>query len=163
MLDDYFSFRKRYGDVSVLDTPTYLFGLESGREIWVDLEPGKTLVISLQAVSDAFEDGTRTVYFELNGVGRHVSVSDKSLVGSATSVRKVDRSNDLQVGASMPGTVIAVSCKAGDAVAEGDALLTLEAMKMETVVRAHRAGTVGEVLCKQGDAVQAEDLLVVLD
>ncbi len=162
VMNDYLDFFHRHADVSVLDTPHYFYGMEPEEEIWVELEPGKTLVIRLQAVSDAFEDGTRTVYFELNGQGRHVSIVDRSLAKPASSARKADRSDQNHVGASMPGKVIAVSCAPGEAVKEGQPLLTLEAMKMETVVRAPRAGKVVEVVCKLKASVQAGDLLVVL-
>jgi pyruvate carboxylase len=136
--------------------------MEPEEEIWVELEPGKTLVIRLQAVSDAFEDGKRTVYFELNGQGRYVSVTDRSLRKPASAARKADRNDQSHIGASMPGKVVAVLCAPGQAVKEGEPLLTLEAMKMETVVRAPRAGKVAEVVCKLKAPVQADDLLVVM-
>jgi pyruvate carboxylase len=162
VMNDYLDFFARHADVSILDTPHYFYGMEPEEEIWVELEPGKTLVIRLQAVSDAFEDGTRTVYFELNGQGRYVSVTDRSLSKPASAARKADRNDQNHIGASMPGKVIAVLCAPGQAVKEGEPLLTLEAMKMETVVRAPRAGKVVEVVCKLKVPVQADDLLVVM-
>ncbi|MEZ5966238.1 MAG: pyruvate carboxylase [Planctomycetota bacterium] len=162
VMNDYFDFFRRHANVSILDTPHYFYGMEPEEEIWVELEAGKTLVIRLQAVSDAFEDGTRTVYFELNGQGRHVSVVDRSLADPEATARRADRADPNHIGASMPGKVIAVNCVAGQEVNEGAPLLTLEAMKMETVVRAPRAAKVAEVVCKLRDAVQADDLLIVL-
>ncbi|MEE9128071.1 MAG: pyruvate carboxylase, partial [Planctomycetota bacterium] len=79
VMDDHCRFRIRHGDVSILDTPTYFYGLEQDQEIWVDLEPGKTLVITLDAVSDPSEDGMCTVYFDLNGQVRQIQVLDRSL------------------------------------------------------------------------------------
>jgi pyruvate carboxylase len=161
VLDDYFAQLARFEDVSILDTPTYFYGLEQGQEIWVELEPGKTLVISLSAVGDANEDGMRTVYFELNGHGRQVAVRDRSRASASAERRKVDRGDPRQVGTTMPGSVIGVHVKSGEAVVAGAPLVTLEAMKMETVVRAPRAGTVKEVVATLKSAVLAEDLLVV--
>jgi pyruvate carboxylase len=163
VLDDFFEARAKYEDVSILDTPTYFYGLEVGQERWIDLEPGKTLVLSLEAVSDAAPDGNRTVFFELNGHGRQVTVKDKSLVSQVAERRTAEKGNPKHVGASMPGVVIGVFATVGAKVEAGAPLLTLEAMKMETVVRAHRAGTVMEVPVAIKAKVQAGDLLVVLD
>jgi len=162
VLDDYWAQLAKYEDVSILDSPSYFFGMEIGQEIWVELEPGKTLVISLAAVGDPNEEGMRTVYFELNGHSRQVSVRDRSRASAAAERRKAERGNDRHVGASMPGLVIAVHVKPGEKVPAGAPLLTLEAMKMETVVRAPHAGTVAELLAVVKSAVQAGDLLAVL-
>ena len=105
----------------------------------------------------------RTVYFEVNGHARQVSVRDRSLAESAQERRKADASDPRQIGASMPGTVIALQARVGQAVLAGAPLLTLEAMKMETVVRAPRAGTVKELVPALRSGVQAGDLLVVIE
>ncbi|MFT7668383.1 MAG: pyruvate carboxylase [Planctomycetota bacterium] len=162
VLDDYLEFRERHSDVSLLDTPTYFYGLERGEEIWVEIEEGKTLVISLNTVSRPDERGDVTVYFTLNGQGRQVIVQDRSMTEHLETGRKADANNPGQVGAPMPGVVLSVEVEVGSEVEEGDALLTLEAMKMETVVRAHRAGQVSELLVAVKDPVKAGDLLVVL-
>jgi len=162
VMDDHFQFRTKYGDVSILDTPTYFYGLEQDQEIWVDLEPGKTLVITFDAVSDPNEEGMRTVYFDLNGQGRQIQVLDRSLTSKAISRRLAERGNDDHLGAPMPGTVIALHAKPGDKVEEGTPLLTLEAMKMETVVRAPRSCEVKEMIPDLKSSVQAEDLLVIV-
>ncbi|MBS1149745.1 MAG: propionyl-CoA carboxylase subunit alpha [Myxococcaceae bacterium] len=163
VLDDFFEARSRYEDVSILDTPTYFYGLEVGQERWVDLEPGKTLVLSLEAVSDPAPDGNRTVFFEVNGHGRQVSVKDKSLVSQVAERRTAEKSNPAHIGASMPGVVIGLYATVGAKVEAGSPLLALEAMKMETVVRAHRTGTVKELPVALKAKVQAGDLLVVLE
>jgi pyruvate carboxylase len=62
----------------------------------------------------------------------------------------------------MPGVVATVTTTPGARVARGETLLTLEAMKMQTAVRAEAAGEVAEVLTRPGQAVEAKDLLVVL-
>ncbi|MFO1053539.1 MAG: pyruvate carboxylase [Planctomycetota bacterium] len=162
VMDEFFRFRDRFGDVSILDTPIYFHGLEQGREVWVELEEGKTLVVRLDAVSEPAEDGSVTVYFTLNGQARPMTVIDRSLAKPEESGRKADPANADQVGAPMPGKVIAVKVKAGDEVKEGDPLITLEAMKMETIVRAPRAGRIAELVAAEGKPVQARDLLAVL-
>jgi propionyl-CoA carboxylase alpha chain len=65
--------------------------------------------------------------------------------------------------APLPGTVIAVHVSPGDAVADGDVLVVMEAMKMEHSIKATSAGTVGDVRVAVGDRVDAGDVLVLLD
>jgi pyruvate carboxylase len=92
-----------------------------------------------------------------------VTVKDKALVPQVAERRTAEKSNPLHIGASMPGIVIGIHAAVGSKVEAGMPLLTLEAMKMETVVRAHRAGTVKELVVGPKAKVQAHDLLVVLD
>jgi pyruvate carboxylase len=159
---DYARDRARYGNVAVLPTPTFFYGMQVGEELSVDLERGKTLIIRLVAVSEAHEDGTRTVFFELNGQPRSVRVADRSQVAKRPPTRKAEIGDPRQVGAPMPGQVVTVAVQAGQKVARGDALVTLEAMKMEAAVRAERDAEVAEVAVRPGQQVDAKDLLVVL-
>ncbi|MCB9887838.1 MAG: pyruvate carboxylase [Planctomycetes bacterium] len=163
VMDDFFTFRNRCGDVSLLPTPVYFYGLEMGQEVWVEIEPGKTLVVSLEAMGEPDEEGNVTVYFKLNGQNRQVLVRDRSLGGEVDSRRRADPAVAGEVGAPMPGRVIALHVAEGAAVAAGDPLLTLEAMKMETVVRAPVDGTVRELCVDDKQQVKAQDLLVVVD
>jgi oxaloacetate decarboxylase alpha subunit len=66
------------------------------------------------------------------------------------------------VPAPLAGNIFKVTVKAGDHVNEGDVIVVLEAMKMETEVRAPRAGTVGEVCVAEGDKVAVGDSLLTL-
>lgn len=160
---DYMQGRLDYGRVSVVPTPLFFYGMESGDEVTVDIERGKSLIVRFVAVSDSHEDGTRTVFFELNGQPRSVKVPDRSQVALKPPRRKAEIANANHVAAPMPGTVATVAVVQGARVARGDVLLTIEAMKMETSVRADRDATVAEVLTKPGEAVDAKDLLVVLE
>ena len=159
---DYAKDRKQYGDVGILPTPVFFYGMEPGQEISVDLERGKTLIVRFIAVSDVHEDGTKTVFFELNGQPREVRVADRSQVPRSLPQRKAEPGNPQHVGAPMPGTVATIGAAVGRKVARGDVLATLEAMKMETAVRAEIDGEVAEVLARPGQQVDAKDLLVVL-
>jgi pyruvate carboxylase len=159
---DYANDRKQYGDVGMLPTPVFFYGMETGQEISVDLERGKTLIVRFVAVSDVHEDGTKTVFFELNGQPRELRVPDRSQVAKNPPRRKIEPGNPKHVGAPMPGTVATISVAVGRKVARGDALATLEAMKMETAVRAEVDGEVAEVVARPGQQVDAKDLLIVL-
>jgi pyruvate carboxylase len=154
--------RLQYGDPAILPTPVFFYGMEPGQEISVDLERGKTLIVRYVATSEPHEDGTRTVFFELNGQPRSVRVPDASQVARRAPPRKVEPGNVRHVGAPMPGTVVTVTAVAGAHVTRGAVLVTLEAMKMETAVRAESDGVVDEVLARPGQAVDVKDLLIVL-
>jgi len=159
---DYANDRATYGNVSLLPSPTFFYGLEPEQEVSVDLERGKTLIVKFVAASDPHEDATRTVFFELNGQPRSVRVPDRSKVAQRPVQRKVEPGNAGHVGAPMPGTITTIAVKSGQKVARGETLLALEAMKMEAAVRAELDGTVSEVLVKPGMQVDAKDLLVVI-
>jgi pyruvate carboxylase len=162
VFEDYARERLLYGDPGILPTPVFFYGMEPGQEISVDLERGKTLIVRYVAMSEPHEDGTRTVFFELNGQPRSVRVDDRSQVAKRPPPRKIEPGNSRHVGAPMPGVVAAVTTSAGARVSRGDTLLTLEAMKMQTAIRAEVAGEVAEVLTRPGQTVEAKDLLVVL-
>jgi len=108
------------------------------------------------------DDGTRTVFFELNGQPRSVRVPDRSHVAMKPPRRKAVPGDPTHIGAPMPGTIATVAVTEGARVSRGDVLLTIEAMKMETSVRADRDGTVVEVVAKPGEVVDAKDLLLVV-
>jgi pyruvate carboxylase len=159
---DYAAERRRFSDVAILPTPVFFYGMEPGQEINIDLEPGKTLIVRYVTKSEPHEDGTRTVFFELNGAPRSIRVTDRSQVPTRPPQRKVDPGNPRHIGAPMPGTIASVSVAVGQKVARGDVVATLEAMKMEAAVRAEIDGQVGEVVVRPGTQVDAKDLLVVL-
>jgi pyruvate carboxylase len=160
---EYAADRRRFGDVARVPTPAFFYGMRPEEEISIDLERGKTLIVRYVARSDPHEDGTRTVFFELNGQPRSIRVEDRSRAPKRPPRRKAEAGNPRHLGAPMPGVVTQVKARAGEAVARGDALLTLEAMKMLTSVRAEIDGRIAEVLAEQGAHVEAKDLLVVLD
>ncbi|WP_156290459.1 pyruvate carboxylase [Oceanobacillus salinisoli] len=157
---DYQKFHEQYGDMSVLDTPTFFYGMKLGEEIEVEIEKGKTLFVKLISISEPKPDGTRTVYFELNGQPRQVNVKDVSIQSSLASRPKVDKGNEKQIGATMPGTVLEVNCSKGDHVDKGDYLLTTEAMKMETTVQAPFRGVIKDIHVNKGDGIEVDDLLI---
>jgi pyruvate carboxylase len=160
---DYARFIEEYGDVRIFETLPFLYGLEAGEETTVEIEEGKTLVIKLLAVGELAEDGTRSVYFELNGQPREAVVVDRSVETEVVRRPKADKTVPGQVGASMQGKVIAVKVAVGDDVAKGDVLLTTEAMKMETSITAPVDGTVVSLEVAVGDSLDAGDLVATLD
>ncbi|WP_077300459.1 pyruvate carboxylase [Virgibacillus pantothenticus] len=157
---DYHKFHDKYGDVSVLDTPTFFYGMKLGEVVEVEIEQGKTLIVKLVSISEPREDGTRVVYFELNGQTREIVVKDQSIQSEVEMRPKADKNNEKHIGATMPGTVIKVLRQAGERVNKGDHLLINEAMKMETTVQAPFTGVIKRVNVKDGDSIAVDDLLI---
>ena len=160
---DYAAGRATFGDLSTLPTSVFFYGMQPAQEISVDLERGKTLIVRYVATSDPHDDGTRSVFFELNGQPRSVRIADRSQVAKRPPPRKAEVGNAGHVGAPMPGTIGTLVVHVGQKLVRGDALLTLEAMKMETTVRAERDGLVKEVLVKPGQQIDTKDLLIVIE
>jgi pyruvate carboxylase len=159
VFQDFAAHRAKHGDVSVLPTPAFLEGPKPGEELPVDIEPGKTLVIRLLTVGEPHADGTRTVFFELNGQPRSVSIADRSLEAKIQRRPKAVAGDAREVGAPMPGLIVTVAVRPGDTVSRGQKLLSLEAMKMETTVYAERDGRIAEVLVAPGTPVEAGELV----
>ncbi len=160
---DFATHLAQYSDTSMLPTPYFLFGHQPGEELTIDIEPGKTLIIKLLTVGEPHPDGQRTVFFELNGQPRSVSVFDKSLKTEVVRRPKADPTDSKQVAAPMPGLVVTVAVKPGDNVKKGAKLLSLEAMKMETTLYAEADGRVADVLVKPGTPVEAGELVVQME
>jgi pyruvate carboxylase len=165
VMREYMEHRALHGDTSVLPTPTFFYGLRVGEEAWIDIEPGKTLIVKLLSVGEIEADGARTLTFELNGQSRSLRVFDDTAKTSAPKRRKAasNPSKPGEVGAPMPGRVIDLVTKVGEHVKAGQKLLVTEAMKLETVVKAPVTGVVREIVSGAGEAVEGGDLLVVIE
>jgi pyruvate carboxylase len=136
--------------------------MREGEEIAVDLESGKTLLIQFEGQTEAADDGEVKLFFELNGQTRAVRVAK----AGAEKLRErplAEADNPDHVGAPMPGMVVAVAVSAGQKVKKGDPLLSIEAMKMETQIRAEADATVKQVIARRGVSVEAHELLLVVE
>ena len=157
---EYMKRRDVYGPVRTLPTPVFFYGMQPGEEISVEIDPGKTLEIRCLTTSEPNEEGIVKVFFEINGQPRVVRVSDQSVAASVSRPPKADAGNSCHVGAPMPGAVVSIAVQPGSEVRQGDLLLTIEAMKMETSIRADRDGEVQQVWVTPGAQIDAKDLLV---
>jgi pyruvate carboxylase len=163
VFEEFTRHRQEYDDVSVLSTPVFFYGLDLGDETSIDINPGKTLIVQLNAIGRVQADGTRDIFFELNGEPRQVTVKDLSAGTDVVTHRKADPDNLHHVGSPMPGKVFRVLVNVGDKVKEGDVLLSTEAMKMETNVKAQKDGVVAEILVSEGTQVEQGELLLILE
>ena len=153
--------RDTYGDTSVLSTEDYLYGLEPELEHTVELEQGVTLLIELEAISEADDRGFRTVLTTLNGHLRPVTVRDHSVATDVKAAEKADRSDPAHLAAPFAG-VVTLQVAEGDSVDDGQTVATIEAMKMEASITAHRAGTVRRLAIGRVQQVEGGDLLLEL-
>ena len=156
---DYVLFNNAFGDVSVLDTPTFFYGVKLGEEKAITIQEGKTLIVKLLAIGELQPDGTRNIFWELNGRRRNTVVQDQA---SGIKIKKRDKADPEiagQIPAPMAGKIVELSVISGDKVEEGQKLLTTEAMKMLNVIKAPCAGVVKRVLVAKGDEVAPGDLI----
>lgn len=159
---DFDTHREQYGNTAVLSSKDFFYGLEEDLEHTVDLEPGVTLIIELEAVSEPDERGYRTLLTTLNGQLRPVSVRDESVATEVKAAEKAEKGNDAHVAAPFAG-VVTLQVEEGDTVDDGQTVATIEAMKMEASITAHRAGTVKRLAIGKVTQVEGGDLLVELD
>ena len=154
---------EEYGDVSVLDTPTFFFGMTVGEEVDVEIEKGKVVIIKLIHISEPNENGKRTVSFEFNGMPRELEIFDKNVKTENVARKKADKSNPGEVGATLSGSVVKLLVEKGQSVTKGTPLLVTEAMKMETTIAAPVSGIIGQIHVQAGSRIESGDCLLEID
>ncbi len=159
---DYCKAYDQFGEVKLLDTPTFFYGMRLGEKINVEIEKGKVLIIRLDEIGEADEEGNRILFFNLNGQRREIVVNDKSIQSTIVHRKKAEPTDKNQYGATMSGSVLQVLVKKGDYVKKGDVLMITEAMKMETAIEARFDGVVDHLYVQPGETIQSGDLLIEL-
>ena len=154
--------RDKYGDISVIGTKDYLYGLRLGEETVIEVEPGVSLYVSLETISEPDDHGIRTVMISLNGQVRPVSIKDEAIKVTVVTAEKADPSTAGHIGAPFSG-VVTLGVQEGDRVAEGQTVATIEAMKMEAGISATREGVVARLAIPTTQQVEAGDLLLVIE
>ena len=114
--------------------------------------------MKLLAMGELQSDGTRLIFFELNGRRRNAVAQDLSSGIKAKRREKADPANPDHLGAPMAGKVAELAVSAGDQVEEGQKLMVTEAMKMMNVIKSPREGIIARVLVQMGDELKAGDL-----
>lgn len=158
---DYNEMVEHYGDVSVLKTKDYLYGLPLGEESVVEVGPGVSLYVSIESISEPDDRGMRTVMAALNGQMRPIGIRDRSIDVQITQAEKADPGNPRHVAAPFSG-VVTLALNPGDKVEEGQIVATIEAMKMEAGISASASGVVLRWAIPKTQQVEAGDLLIEL-
>ena len=146
-----------------LPTKNFFYGMDLGEEIIVELDKGKTLLVTLESIGEPNYEGMVTVYFKVNGQGRSVQIKDTSIKVDTVEHIKSDKSDPKQIGAPLQGMLSTILVQKGDKITKNQPLFIIEAMKMETTITASIDATVKEVIRKTGGMVHAEDLIIVLE
>ncbi|HEV7230499.1 MAG TPA: biotin/lipoyl-containing protein, partial [Bacteroidia bacterium] len=161
VFDEYYKHLRKYGQVTNIPTPAFLYGLENGEEVMIEIERGKTILVRLLQIGDADEEGVRTVFFKLNGQNRFIEVKDNSVNSKKISHTKANGSN--QIGTPLQGILSRLFVKEGDTVKTDAPLFTIEAMKMESTITSSSSGRVKKIWLPEATYVEAADLIVELE
>lgn len=162
VFENYLKFYREYGDVSVVPTPLFLYGMEMGQDATIEIAKGKTLLIRLLSIGKVNEHGKRTVFFKLNGQTRNIEVQDRSVKVDKAENPKIDKNNPDHIGAPLQGMLSKVLVKKDDKVKKNQPLFVIEAMKMETVITAPHDCTIASTTLGEGTLVNTNDLVVVI-
>lgn len=159
---EYARVRDTYGDLSVLPTSQYLYGLEFGEEVRIRLEEGVDLFIKLEAIGQADEQGIRKVLIQLNGHPRHLLVRDETVESADPPIERADPAHAGHLAAPFAG-VVNVTVKPGETVQAGDRVAVIEAMKMEASITSPISGRIARVTLSGPTSVAQGDLLAVVE
>jgi pyruvate carboxylase len=160
--EDYLKFVRNFGDVSVVPTKYFFYGMQEGQDTTIEIAKGKTLLIRLLSIGKIDDKGNRTVFFKLNGQTRNIEVRDRSVKVEQKENRKVDKNNDKQIGAPLQGMLSKVLVKKDEKVKKNQQLFVIEAMKMETIITAPADGVVSHIELSAGTLVNTNDFVVEL-
>ncbi|MBA8772321.1 pyruvate carboxylase [Staphylococcus coagulans] len=161
--EQYVKTYEQFGNVAILDTPTFFFGMRDNEKIEIEIDKGKILIIQLKTITNPDENGVRTVFFDMNGQARRIQVKDENIQASHLAKPKADKADSSHIGAQMPGTIIEVKVAEGEQVEAGQSLIISEAMKMETTIQAPFKGTIKKVHVSANDSIESQDLLIEIE
>ncbi len=154
---------KQYGNVAILATENFFYGMKLQEEAIIELEPGKSIIVKLLSVGIPNDDGVRIVFFSVNGENRFIEIKDKSIKVEKEVHVKVDPQDTNQYGAPLQGSLYKILVKKGQEIKKNDHLFIIEAMKMESTITANKAGKIKSISLKPGTMVMKDDLIVTLE
>ena len=150
-----------YGDLSVVDTVDYLYGLQQGTSTSSRSPRACGSTSGSRRSARPTSKGMRTVMTILNGQLRPVFVRDRSITIETKVAEKADANTPGQVAAPFSG-VVTLQVEEGEHILAGQAVASIEAMKMEAAITSPIDGILERVAIPQTQQVDAGDLLVVV-
>ena len=162
VFEQYWAHVLEFGDVSVIPTKAFYYGLQPGDETLIEIARGKNIIVGLQSIGPVNEDGFRTIFFNLNGQTRNIEIRDTAVEVKKVQNAKADKANGKQIGAPLQGLLSRVLVENGQQVPKNAPLFIIEAMKMETTITAPDDTTVQAVNLAEGTLVNADDLVLTL-
>ncbi len=166
VFEEYINFNKEVGDLSNIDSKVFFYGIKEGSYANIKISEGKTLVVKFISKGEVDSEGYRNLTFEINGFRRDIRILDNKANVQKTqfnSVVQADPNNDNEIGASIPGKIVKLNVEVGQKLEEGDSILIIGAMKMETNVVSNKSGNIKSIHVAEGDTVKSGQLLIVLD
>ena len=154
---------KKYGNIAVIPTKNFFYGMKIHEEILVEIAPGKTIIVELLSIGNPNKHGKRMVFFKVNGQNRFVEIKDHSLNIEIKENVKASLDNKKEIGAPLQGSLYKILVKKGETVAQNDPLFIIEAMKMETTVTATESGKIKKIYLKEGALVHQDDLVLEME
>ncbi len=152
--------RDRHGDLSVLPSTLFWYGVDPrDDDASIGLGRGVRLLVGVEAIGEADDEGMRSVMFRVNGQGRPIETRDRSVASDRPEAERVDPTRPGHVGAPFRG-VVNVSVAVGDEIAAGDTVAIIEAMKMESSISAPIDGTVERIASVAGASLEGGDLIL---
>jgi pyruvate carboxylase len=159
--EEFYNNREEFGDVSILPTQAFWYGLTPNEEIMIQIDEGKTILVRYLFKTEPDEEGNRTVSFELNGQTRRIKIRDKSQTVFRPSNVKAKKDGD--IGAPLQGRISRILVKKGDIITKNMPLFVIEAMKMESIVASPFEGTLVSIVLNEGTVVEQDDLVVEIE
>lgn len=156
------AFWREFGDVSVVPTPLFFYGMKQGEDATIEIDRGKTLLIRLLSITPADEKGIRTVFFKLNGQTRAIEVQDRNIKVEQKENKKIDKNNSMQIGAPLQGMLSKLLVKKDEPVKKNQPLFVIEAMKMETTITAPADALIKHIELPAGTLVNTNDFVIEL-
>ncbi|KRM96507.1 pyruvate carboxylase [Liquorilactobacillus aquaticus DSM 21051] len=153
----------KFGELEILDTNTFYQGMRTEETIHIDYGVGKKIIVRLNSIGNADEEGNRNLYFTLNGQAQQIVVHDMSKKAKIKTVLKAEPTNPRHIGATLSGSVLSVLVSKNQIVKKGEPLIVTEAMKMETTIKAPFNGKVTHIHAKAGDVLETRDLLLEIE
>jgi pyruvate carboxylase len=160
VFEDFYKFRKHFGHVEKLPTPSFYFPMKPNEEILVNLEDGKNLLVRFRYMGEPNDEGFREIFFQINGQTRNIVVKDNSIQSTKIAHAKINGPND--VGAPLQGKLVKIMVLEGDEIVKGQPLFVIEAMKMESTINSPLTGTIQKVLLHENSMVEQDDCVIVI-
>lgn len=163
VFEDFYKKRTTYGDISVVPTKAFYYGMEPGEEINIIDEEGKSTQIKLFAIGETESNGMAPLLFEVNGHPRPVRVVDSSSEIKTVKNEKADSSIEGHIASPLAGKVMNYLVEVGDKISSDQPLFVIEAMKMQTNVKSQIKGKVKRIVIEEGANAEAGDLVLEIE
>ncbi len=163
VFEDYIKGIREDGDFRRMGSDIFFHGLGEGETCEVKFDEGNIMMVKLQEVKAVDHEGNREAIFELNGNRRMIKVKDTSIaVNAHNAVLYANADDPMEIGANIPGNIIKIMVKEGEAIEEKQPIAVIEAMKMETNILASAAGVVERIYVSEGQQVKAGEMIAKL-